>query len=80
MMRDLTLRQRDLTPRQIEVLEFIEHFIRTNQRPPTRADIANGFGWKSPNAAEDHLRAMQRKGVLFLSPGIARGIELAEHA
>jgi repressor LexA len=46
--------------------------------PPTRAEIARELGFKSPNAAEDHLRALQRKGVLDLVPGASRGIQLKD--
>ncbi len=46
--------------------------------PPTRAEIARTLGFKSPNAAEEHLRALQRKGVIDLIPGASRGIQLKD--
>jgi len=46
--------------------------------PPTRAEIAEAFGFKSPNAAEEHLRALQRKGAIDLVPGASRGIQLKD--
>jgi repressor LexA len=46
--------------------------------PPTRAEIAGAFGFASPNAAEDHLRALAKKGAITLEPGSARGIRLVE--
>lgn len=68
----------DLTPRQSEILEFLQGFIDENGMPPTRAEIARALGFRSANAAEEHLRALQRKGVLELVPGASRGIQLSE--
>ena len=68
----------DLTPRQQQILEFIRDQVQENGMPPTRAEIARALGFKSANAAEDHLRALQRKGVLELVPGASRGIQLKE--
>ena len=65
-----------LTPRQAEVLALIEREIATCGRPPTRAEIARALGFRSPNAAEEHLRALARKGAIELEPGTARGIRL----
>ncbi|HEX2138555.1 MAG TPA: transcriptional repressor LexA [Woeseiaceae bacterium] len=67
-----------LTPRQAEILQMIQDFIAESGMPPTRAEIAAALGFKSPNAAEDHLRALQRKGVLVLVPGTSRGIQLKD--
>ncbi len=69
---------RQLTPRQSQILEMIQAFIAETGMPPTRADIANELGFKSANAAEEHLRALQRKGVLDLIPGASRGIQLKD--
>jgi len=69
---------RELTPRQKEILELIQDVIYETGMPPTRAEIARQFGFKSPNAAEEHLRALQRKGVLDLVPGASRGIQLKD--
>lgn len=67
-----------LTPRQTQILNMIQEFISDFGMPPTRAEIARELGFKSPNAAEDHLRALQRKGVLELIPGTSRGIQLKD--
>ena len=69
---------RQLTPRQSQILEMIQEFIAETGMPPTRADIANALGFKSANAAEEHLRALQKKGVLDLIPGASRGIQLKD--
>ena len=69
---------RQLTPRQSQILEMIQDFIAETGMPPTRADIARELGFKSPNAAEEHLRALQKKGVLDLIPGASRGIQLKD--
>lgn len=66
-----------LTARQQEVLEFVMSFATEKMYPPTRAEIMNHFGWKSANAAEDHLRALERKGYINLASGTSRGISLA---
>jgi repressor LexA len=69
---------RQLTPRQSQILEMIQEFIAETGMPPTRADIASELGFKSANAAEEHLRALQKKGVLDLIPGASRGIQLKD--
>lgn len=69
---------RKLTPRQKEILELIQSFIDDFGMPPTRAEIARELGFKSANAAEEHLRALQKKGVLELVPGASRGIQLKD--
>ena len=69
---------RQLTPRQREILELIQSFIEEFGMPPTRAEIARQLGFKSANAAEEHLRALQKKGVLELVPGASRGIQLKD--
>ena len=69
---------RELTPRQRQILEMIQEFINETGMPPTRAEIAGELGFKSANAAEEHLRALQRKGVLELLPGASRGIQLKD--
>ncbi|MSR08021.1 MAG: transcriptional repressor LexA [Gammaproteobacteria bacterium] len=68
----------DLTARQAEILEFIQRFIEVTGMPPTRAEMARELGFRSANAAEEHLRALQRKGVIELLPGTSRGIRLLE--
>jgi repressor LexA len=69
---------RELTPRQKQILEMIQEFIADTGMPPTRAEIARQLGFKSANAAEEHLRALQRKGVLELLLGASRGIQLKD--
>src|ERR1700730_6803014 len=67
-----------LTKRQQEILALIQSHMAATGSPPTRAEIAKTMGFRSPNAAEDHLRALARKGVIELVPGTARGISLAK--
>ena len=69
---------RELTPRQNQILEMIQDFIDETGMPPTRAEIARELGFRSANAAEEHLRALQKKGVLELLPGASRGIQLKD--
>ncbi len=69
---------RPLTPRQSQILEMVQDFIAETGMPPTRAEIARELGFKSANAAEEHLRALQKKGVLELIPGASRGIQLKD--
>jgi len=65
-----------LTARQQEVLECIRNAIEISGFPPTRKDIAQELGFRSANAAEDHLKALARKGVIELVSGTSRGIRL----
>lgn len=65
-----------LTARQQEVLDVVRGFIAEHGYPPTRAEIARAMGFKSDNAADDHLVLMERKGVIRIVKGIARGIQL----
>ena len=67
-----------LTPRQSQVLKIIQEFIAEYGMPPTRADIARELGFRSLNAAEEHLKALQKKGVIELIPGASRGIQLKD--
>lgn len=67
---------RDLTRRQEEILSLIRECIETTGLPPTRAEIAQRFGFSSPNAAEQHLKVLAKKGALELVPGTSRGIRL----
>lgn len=67
---------RPLTPRQEEVLELIKSTMSLTGMPPTRAEIARELGFKSANAAEEHLKALARKGVIDILPGTSRGIKL----
>ena len=69
---------KDLTPRQAEILQLIRDTIAETGMPPTRAEICAALGFASPNAAEEHLRALQRKGAIEMLGGTARGIRLTE--
>jgi len=69
-----------LTPRQQQILDLIRRQLAQTGRPPTRAEIAETFGFRSINAAEQHLRALARKAVIELLPGSSRGIRLLEPA
>lgn len=67
-----------LTRRQQQVLDIIREHIADTGYPPTRADIARELGFKSANAAEEHLKALARKGAIEIIPGASRGIRLPE--
>lgn len=69
---------RPLTARQEQVLAVIRSWIDDTGYPPTRADIARALGFRSANAAEEHLRALARKGAIEIVPGTSRGIRLPE--
>ena len=69
-----------LTARQQQILDLIRSEIQRTGFPPTRAKIAQALGFRSPNAAEDHLRALARKGAITLTAGASRGIRLVEPA
>ena len=68
-----------LTPRQQQILELIQSAIANTGSPPTRAEIATELGFKSANAAEEHLQALARKGAIELVSGTSRGIRLKGH-
>jgi repressor LexA len=65
-----------LTARQQEILDLIRRYIDETGYPPTRADIANELGFKSANAAEEHLKALARKGAIEMIAGASRGIRI----
>ena len=67
---------KSLTARQSEVLDLVRSHIVETGYPPTRADIARELGFRSANAAEEHLKALARKGALEIVPGTSRGIRL----
>jgi repressor LexA len=69
-----------LTQRQQQVLDLIRDHIADTGYPPTRADIARQLGFRSANAAEEHLKALARKGAIEIVPGASRGIRLPESA
>jgi len=66
----------ELTPEQEKVLDFLEDHRDQHGYPPTRREIADKFGWASANAAETHLRTLERKGRISLAAGIPRGIKV----
>ena len=68
-----------LTARQQQILELIQSVIANTGSPPTRAEIAAELGFKSANAAEEHLQALARKGAIELVSGTSRGIRLKSH-
>src|SRR5215218_560464 len=67
-----------LTARQAQILKLIEDYTESSGYPPTRSEICEAMGFKSPNAAEEHLRALARKGVIEMIPGASRGIRLKQ--
>jgi repressor LexA len=69
-----------LTFKQSQVLSLIRETLATRSIPPTRAEIAARLGFRSPKAAEDHLRVLARKGAIELLPGTSRGIRLRSAA
>jgi len=67
-----------LTERQAEILRLIRELTEVSGFPPTRAEIARSMGFRSVNAAEQHLRALEKKGVLEISSGASRGIRVKD--
>jgi repressor LexA len=68
----------NLTARQEQVLQLIKQYAEQTGYPPTRAEIAQALGFKSANAAEEHIKALARKGAIEVIPGASRGIRLPE--
>lgn len=68
----------NLTARQEKVLQLIKNYSEDTGYPPTRAEIARILGYKSANAAEEHIKALARKGAIEVIPGASRGIKLVE--
>jgi len=66
----------DLTPRQAQILQLIREHLSSRGYPPTRAEICRIMGFRSPNAAEEHLKALARKGAIEMAPGASRGLKL----
>jgi|SRR5690554_3970891 len=69
---------RPLTPRQQQILDLVRDTIEATGMPPTRAEIAERLGFRSSNAAEEHLRALAKKGVIQMIPGMSRGIRVLQ--
>jgi len=67
-----------LSPKQLEVLGFIQKFMQTHELPPTRGEIAQGMGLRNRQGIDQHLRALAAKGAIELRPGISRGIRLRD--
>lgn len=65
-----------LTARQQEVLDLISDYITDHRFPPTITELSELMGCRSPNAANDQLRALQRKGAITITPGVSRGITI----
>lgn len=65
-----------LTDRQRAVLEYITEYIEVRRKPPTVREIQANFGFKSPNAVDNHLKALERKGKIRRIPGESRNIEV----
>jgi len=70
---------KELTNRQKQVLEMIRDFIEEYNVPPTRVEIANAMGFRSANAAEDHLKALLNKGAIEMYAGSSRGIRIVDN-
>src|SRR5262249_59847923 len=68
----------ELTPKQQKILNFVRKSIEKTGFPPTRIQISKAFNYSSANAAEEHLRMLERKGAIELTPGASRGIRLTE--
>jgi repressor LexA len=66
----------ELTPRQAQILNLIQEHLSSRGYPPTRAEICRIMGFRSPNAAEEHLKALARKGAIEMAPGASRGLRL----
>ncbi|MEO7940286.1 MAG: transcriptional repressor LexA, partial [Burkholderiaceae bacterium] len=77
---DMPQFQAKLTARQQQILDLIQSAIARTGAPPTRAEIASELGFRSANAAEEHLQALARKGVIELVSGTSRGIRLRSEA
>src|SRR5512132_2453786 len=67
-----------LTARQQQILDWIRRHLESTGMPPTRAEIAAGLGFSTASSAEDHLRALAKKGALEMVPGASRGLRLKE--
>ena len=76
----LPLESSRLTARQAQILALIQNAMARTGAPPTRAEIASEMGFRSPNAAEGHLRALAKKGVIEVLSGTSRGIRLCTPA
>lgn len=72
-------RSRPLTEKQQAVLDYIKGYMAERGCPPTTYEIAHAFGWKSDNAAQEHLKALQKKGFIKLARGTTRGIRVVGH-
>ncbi|MBI3371023.1 MAG: transcriptional repressor LexA [Betaproteobacteria bacterium] len=70
----------DLTERQSEILKLVRDLTESTGFPPTRAEIAERMGFRSVNAAEQHLRALEKKGALEISSGSSRGLRVMDRA
>ncbi len=67
-----------ITAKQQQILDFITTCLQTNGAPPTRTELCLHFGFRSPTAADDHLKALSRKGLIELIPSVSRGIRVLQ--
>ena len=72
--------EKELTSRQLEILEAIRSHVAEHRRPPSRPELAKTLGLASTNGVFKHLAALERKGAIELAPGVARGIRIKEEA
>ena len=70
---------KEITSQQQRVLDCIQIYINKTGFPPTRADICKELGFKSPNSAETHLRALEKKGFISIEKGTSRGISITNN-
>ena len=70
---------KELTKQQLKVLKSVEVYLNKTGFPPTRVEICNELGFKSPNAAEMHLRALEKKGYIAIKSGSSRGISIVKN-
>src|SRR5437867_3238593 len=70
----------ELTARQTEILRLVRQLTEVSGFPPTRAEIAERMGFRSVNAAEQHLRALERKGAIEIAEGASRGLKVLDRA
>ena len=70
---------KELTKQQLKVLKSVEVYLKKTGFPPTRVEICNELGFKSPNAAEMHLRALEKKGYIAIKSGSSRGISIVKN-
>ena len=73
------MKKEPLTQSQYNVLRYIEDFILKNGYPPTRSEIARGMQFGSANSAQQHIKRIEEKGYIEISPGVSRGIRIVDN-